>query len=195
MKAIRAFIAVDLAPEILDHIDNISMQLKSRLSDIPIRWVPSDNIHLTLKFLGDVSTSNLDMLNKIIITEAEKQSPFELSVGELGAFPSIPRPRVIWIGIEAPSELSILQKGIENETARMGYARERRPFSAHLTIGRVSRNANANQVRQIGDVLANCKVGFIGATRVDAVYLYRSDLRPAGAVYTKLYTAPFQNSE
>ena len=189
MNAIRAFIAIDLSPEIQERLDDVISQLKERLPDISVRWVSARKVHLTLKFLGDISTSNLEMLYEIIRREAVEQSSFELSVGNLGAFPSVKRPRVIWVGIEAPSELYTLQKGIENESAHLGYARERRSFSPHLTIGRVSRNASSSEVRSLSNVLSNCKVGFLGATRVSAVHLYRSDLRPDGAVYTQLFCA------
>ena len=189
MKAIRAFIAIDLSAEIQGRIDELTSQLQARLDNVPVRWVPAMNVHLTLKFLGDVSVANIEVLNGILQTETEKCSRFEISVGELGAYPSIHRPRVIWVGVEAPGDLYSLQRGIVNETARLGYVRERRKFSPHLTIGRVSRNAHADQVRQIGEVLEKCKAGFLGATRVDAIHLYRSDLRPTGAVYTNLFSA------
>lgn len=189
MKAIRAFIAIDLSPEIQERIDSLTNQLQARLEEVPVRWVPAMNVHLTLKFLGDVSVANIEVLNGILQTESEKCSRFEISVGELGAYPSIHRPRVIWVGVEAPGDLYSLQQGIVNETTRLGYMRERRKFSPHLTIGRVSRNAHSDEVRQIGEVLEKCKAGFLGAARVDAIHLYRSDLRPAGAVYTNLFTA------
>jgi len=189
MSAIRAFIAIDFPSEIHQRLDHLTGELRSRLPDVSIRWVPGMNIHLTLKFLGDVSTTNLEMLYAIVRSEAEKHPVFEIGVGELGAFPTIKRPRVIWVGVEAPAELSALQGGIENETTRLGYAPERRPFSPHLTVGRVSRNVTSNQVHQISDVLSDCKVGFLGATRVESVNLYRSDLQPSGAKYTRLYSA------
>jgi len=96
---------------------------------------------------------------------------------------------VIWVNIQAPAELVSLQRGIDHETARLGYAREDRPFSAHLTLGRVSRNANVNDLRRISEVLSSFKVGFIGAANVQQVHLYRSDLQPTGAVYTLIYSA------
>jgi len=193
MAVIRAFIAIDLSTEIIQRLEEVAGQLKQRLAGVQIRWVPVENIHLTLKFLGDVSMTNLEVLKKILLAEASNHSPFEMSVGELGAFPSLRRPRVIWVGVSAPSELNALQHGIEAETARLGYQRENRGFSPHLTLGRVSRNAPSQEARQIGDVLDKFKVGFLGATRVREVYLYRSDLRPGGAVYTRLMTAALQS--
>jgi len=190
MTVIRAFIAIDLTPEIRSHLDKVAAQVKGRLDNVPVRWVPAGNIHLTLKFLGDVSLNNLEMLQRILAGEVGRHHRFEFSVGGIGAFPSSRRARVIWAGVEAPQELFAIQNGIETEMAHLGYAREEREFSAHLTLGRVSRNATPEDVRQIGDVLDKTKVGFLGAAMVQDVYLYKSDLHPDGSVYTRLFAAP-----
>ncbi len=189
MAVIRAFIAVELASEITSQLEQVSAGLKQQLQGVAVRWVPVRNIHLTLKFLGDVSTSNLDMLKKILQTEAGGHRPFTIEVSGLGAFPSLQRPRVIWVGVEAPPELSTIQRGIENEMARLGYAREDRPFSPHLTLGRVGRSATPQDVRLISQVLKSSNVGRLGTSPVAAVHLFSSDLRPEGAVYTCLFTA------
>lgn len=190
MSVIRAFIAINISREIEQRLKVISGDLQQSLRGVPIRWVPIENIHLTLKFLGDVSTANLDLLKKMLEREAADHPPFEFSVGELGAFPSIRRPRVIWVSVQAPQELLALQHGIDAETARLGYPREDRPFSPHLTLGRVSRGATHDDTRKISDVLSIYKVGYIGAAQVNAVHLYRSDLKPSGAFYTAIYSAP-----
>jgi 2'-5' RNA ligase len=190
LSVIRAFIAIDLSPEIYQRLEEVVVQLKQQLNRIPIRWVAVENIHLTLKFLGDVSLASLEMLKKNLETEIGSHSLFEISVGELGSFPSTRRPRVIWVGVEAPPDLEAIQRGIETETARLGYAREGRLFSPHLTLGRVSRNATPDEIRRISEVLIKYKVGFLGATRIQSVHLYRSDLRPGGAVYSRIFTLP-----
>jgi 2'-5' RNA ligase len=189
MSVIRAFIAIDLTPEIIQHLEQVSAQLRKRLEGVPVRWVPVDNIHLTLKFLGDVSLANVDMLKKILLTEVDGHHAFEISVGGLGAFPSPRRPRVVWVGVEAPAELTAVQNGIETAMARLGYAKEERPFSPHLTLGRVSRNAVVQDERLIGEAIEAIKLGFLGVARVNLVHLYKSDLHPNGAVYTRLFTA------
>jgi 2'-5' RNA ligase len=97
--------------------------------------------------------------------------------------------------MEVPQEIESLQHNIEIESARLGYSREHRPFSPHLTIGRVSRNATAQDVHEIAKVLDNYKVGFLGATRLKTVHLYRSDLKPEGAVYTTIYSVNLQSTE
>lgn len=189
MTVIRAFIAIDLTPEIRQRIDQIAGEFQKRLAGVPVRWVPADNIHLTLKFLGDVSLTNLEMLQKILQTEAANHHPFEFSAGGVGAFPGVKHPRVIWIGVEAPGDLGNLQHGIETAMARLGYAREERPFSAHLTLGRVSRNINSRDLQAIGNVIETSKVGFLGVAHTDLVHLFRSDLKPGGAVYTRIFSA------
>jgi 2'-5' RNA ligase len=191
MPIIRAFIAVNISPEIQRRLGSITKDLQRELKGIGVRWVPVENIHITLKFLGDVSTSNLEVLKDLLQVEASGISPFEITAAELGAFPSNRKARVIWVGIQAPAELAALQQRIENQTARLGYAREDRPFSPHLTLGRVSRNVDTGGLQRIGDVISNYKTGFIGKAGISAVYLYRSDLQPSGAVYTSLFSARF----
>lgn len=194
MSVIRAFIAIELSLEILQHLDQVSTQLRGQLVKMPVRWVPVDNIHLTLKFLGDVSVANLEMLTKILMGIVSTHHSFEISAGGLGAFPKTHQPRVIWIGLEVPPELIAIQHTLELETGRLGYTREDRPFSPHLTLGRVSRNASVTEIQAIARVLETTKVGFLGATRVKNICLYRSDLNPSGAVYTRIFTAPLADS-
>ena len=195
MSVIRAFVAIDLSEEIYQRLNEVAGNLQERLAGVPVRWVPVRNIHVTLKFLGDVSIKNLEVLKKLLETEARSHASFEISVGDLGAFPSERRPRVLWVGVEAPLELAALQRGIESETARLGYAPEDRPFSPHLTLGRIGRNASSQDLQRVGEILKTTRIGFLGATRIQAVHLYRSDLQPGGAVYTQLYTAELDTPE
>jgi 2'-5' RNA ligase len=194
MTVIRAFIAIDLPPDVQDCLELVSGQLKEQLGEKSVRWVPVPNIHLTLKFLGDVSLQNIDVLKEILTAEALGQKPMEISIGRLGAFPKIRRPRVVWVGVEGPPELTSLQRGIEARTTKVGYPKDKREFFPHLTLGRVSRNASPEDVRKIGDVLSVSKIGFLGVARVQAVHLYKSDLLPTGAVYTKMFSASMETS-
>ena len=189
MPVIRAFIAIDLSQEIQKRLEEVLVNYRSKLPNVPIRWVPATNIHLTLKFLGDVSIANLELLTEMIEKEISSHRQFDISVGGSGAFPNIRQPHVVWVGVEAPPELSAIQNGIEVTTSRLGYSREERAFSPHLTLGRVSRNATSLDVKKISNVLETNKIGFLGATCVEKVYLYRSDLQPAGAVYTQIYSS------
>jgi 2'-5' RNA ligase len=189
MSVIRAFIAIDLSEEIQLHLEEVQKNYRAQLKHIPIRWVVPENIHLTLKFLGDVSISNLNLLTDMIQAEISSHHQFDISVGGSGAFPNNRQPRVIWIGVEAPTELAAIQNGIETTTARLGYTREERPFSPHLTLGRVSRNISSQEMKIISKTLDTTRVGFLGITCVDKVHLYRSDLQPTGAVYTQIFSS------
>ncbi len=190
MGVIRSFIAVDLSNEVLGRLESVYHQLKQRLPGAPVRWTPVMNIHLTLKFLGDVSEANLRVLYEILKRESAKQAPFEIRVSGIGAFPSLSRPHVIWVGVQASPDLASLQHAIDIETARLGYASDERSFSPHLTLGRVGRSATAEEASQIGKSLSAIQVRDLGISPVQAVHFYRSDLNPQGSVYTRLYSAP-----
>lgn len=194
MSVIRAFVAIELTPEIQQRLDEVTSTYKRQLDGVPVRWVPSRNIHLTLKFLGDVSVGHLQVLTDMLRKEVAGHKPFEVSVGGAGAFPNNRRPRVIWVGVEAPSELGLIQSGVEAAMARLGYPREERPFSPHLTIGRVSRNANYEDTHLISKALESSRVGFLGATCVQEVCLFRSELQPSGAMYTRICAVPLNLS-
>jgi 2'-5' RNA ligase len=194
MSVIRSFIAVDLPKSLVDSLHRSSDHLRALLNGLPVRWVPVQNIHLTLKFLGDVSERNLRMIQTIIQAEAAAHQVFEISVGGFGVFPNLANPRVIWVGVEAPDELIKLQRRIDAETARLGYAPDQRAFSPHLTFGRVSRNASPKEVRGVSELLRSHSIGFLGAARIEDVTLFRSDLGPDGAVYSKIYSAKLQNA-
>ncbi len=190
MDAIRAFIAIELPETVRQKLDAIEKDIQSRAGETArraVRWVPASNMHLTLKFLGEVSTANLQTLARMMQNEASKHSHFEMTIGELGAFPNVRRPRVIWIGTEAPAELSALQKSIEAETQKLGYPVEERPFSPHLTLGRISQNAHPDEVTQVARALTEMKIGELGRVQVERIHLFRSDLHPSGAIYTSLY--------
>lgn len=197
MNAIRAFIAVELPAEMRRDLDAIIRRLQEKMSSSggerarkAVRWVPSDNIHLTLKFLGEVSNSNVEVLARMLRSEAAHHKPFQVKVEGLGAFPNKRRPRVIWIGSEAPPTLMALQNAIEAETRALGYPTEDRPFSPHLTLGRISQNATPQEVSIVSQVISQEDPGFIGTVQVNGVHLFRSDLKPTGAEYTSLYSFP-----
>lgn len=194
MAVYRSFIALELSNEIHQQLERVIAELKAMAPQHAVRWVSATNIHLTLKFLGDVSTSNLEVLKKMIMVESSLYAPFDISVGGLGAFPSIHRPHVIWVGVSAPETLTALQHSIEHSAARLGYPPENRAFSPHLTLGRMTRNAPAADIGQIGQVLRGYNIGFLGAVRIQAVHLFRSVLSPQGAHYTRLSSAELTQS-
>ena len=192
MSTIRAFIALDFSEAVLRNLEKVSHALQQRLSKTPVRWVAVKHIHLTLKFLGELNTQHVNDVETILVRAAQSQSAFEMQLAELGAFPSLSRPRVIWVGVQAPIGLARLQEEIDLQTARLGYASEDRPFTPHLTLGRVGRDVSPQEHKLIGEALRLTPAANLGVSPVKAVHLYRSDLRPDGPIYTRLVSAELQ---
>jgi len=194
MSLLRAFIALEIPPRVQENVYRATANLRRGTGSF-IRWVPAENMHLTLKFLGDISPANVEFLTQMIRTEADAYHCFEIHLTGVGSFPNPKRPRVIYIRIQAPAELEALQHAVESGTRRLGYESEDRSFSPHLTIGRVKnvlRISTADQ-QKIRHALEETKIDSLGTARVDSIHLYKSDLKSTGSVYTKLFSAPLKN--
>lgn len=191
MGLLRAFVALEIPPDLQQAVSDAVAPLQTAIGPL-VRWVPKQNIHLTLKFLGDISPANVEMLSQMLRAEAELFPCFDLHLRGLGSFPNPKRPRVIYIGVEAPAALDSLQRGIEAAARRLGYESEERGFSAHLTVGRVKQHISTSEQQIIRRALEETRIDALGTTRVDSVHLYKSDLKPAGSVYTRLYSAPLK---
>jgi len=188
MSLLRAFVAIEIPNEIKKEIAGQTAGLQRAIAQ-SVRWVAPENLHLTLKFLGDISSTNLGVLTQALETEASQQAPFQITVGSLGAFPNMHRPRVIWIGLEAPPGLGKLQHSIDAATNRLGYSSDDKPFSGHLTIGRVRQQSSSAEMAGLRSALEKTKVGLMGTFSAKSVHLFRSDLQPDGPIYTCLFTA------
>jgi 2'-5' RNA ligase len=191
---LRSFIAVEIPAEIQNALARSTAPLQKDLPKPLIRWVAPQNVHLTLKFLGDVSPVNLERLAEALKVEALNHEAFTISVGGLGAFPTPRQARVIWVGLQAPVALMALLRGVEAVAARLGYASEVRPFSPHLTIGRVGQSVSGKDLQRIRTALQGSTVGALGTLRVDALHIFKSDLQPGGPVYAHLYTLPLKST-
>jgi 2'-5' RNA ligase len=188
----RVFIAISLPDKIHDNLSVINAKLKRDLPEGIIRWVNVTNIHLTLKFLGEIPKADADRLKTNLESLVGCHLPFELSVEGIGVFPNLRRPRVVWIGVRDSSELIRLQDTVERVTQDMGYAAEERKFSAHLTLGRVSQYINPQQLLQFSKVISNSSVGGMGSFIVKSIDIYRSDLNSGGPIYTRLHSIPLK---
>lgn len=177
--AIRTFICIDIPEPIKGRIEELQNSL--RITGAQVSWVKTINIHLTLKFLGDVRLSRVESLIRAAERAAASVSPFEIEAGCAGCFPSPRNPRVLWVGLtNLPEELKRLQTGLESELARDGFPREQKNFSPHLTIGRIRSPQNASRVAE--DLIAR---GFAAESfQAREIIVMRSDLMPSGAVYT-----------
>lgn len=189
MTQIRAFIALDLPQLIQESIEKESTRLQKILGQEAIRWSAIQNMHLTLKFLGNIPSNHIDFLKRMLTQLADAHSPFDLQIGGLGSFSHGKSTRVLWLGIHAVAELTSLQRDVEAGTSKLGYEKEARAFSPHLTLGRVKQNIHLSEMQKIRNALQTFQLGKIPSARVDSVHLYQSELHPEGSIYTKLFSA------
>jgi 2'-5' RNA ligase len=190
MPLVRAFIAIELPPEIQDPIARLQARVRQDLPPGLVRWVRPEGIHLTLKFLGDVDQDDLPLVKERMREACVPHAPFTLTVGGLGCFPNLRRPRVVWVGLDdSYAALSALQRGLERAIAPLGFPTERRRFHPHLTLGRVKNGRSRAELEVLGAYVTRAKVD-IGQMSVEAVRLMRSELLPGGAVYSELACCP-----
>ena len=187
----RTFIAIDLPKEIKDSLAILKEQLMASGADV--KWVEPQNIHLTLKFLGEVDEKKLEKIITILEEVAKNKNSFSLSISSLGAFPKLDYPRVIWLGIdEGDKESKEIAKELEEKIAKIGIPKEDKPFSSHITIGRTKSTLNREKLVQNLKTLA----GGFGkrnlACRVTKIILFKSTLTPKGPIYEALKEASFK---
>lgn len=187
----RLFIAVELNPEVRQAIGRIQAELKRQLPPKAVRWTNPDGIHLTLKFLGDTSTDKTPAIVQGLAAAAAGFDPFLVQVAGFGCFPNLRQPRVLWVGVpQVPKPLAGVQRAVDLHMARLDYARDNRAFSPHLTLGRVNDRISAADGQALSAVLSRTQIGELGSVPVQEVVLFKSDLRPEGAIYTALARLP-----
>jgi 2'-5' RNA ligase len=192
MQKVRIFIAVSLPEEIHDNLSTISGQLKKRLGEGVVRWVRPANIHLTLRFLGEITAGDLVQLKAGLEEPVAQYATFPLTVHKIGVFPNLHRPRVIWVGLKDSKALVALHNTVETGMRKLGYDSEEQPFSAHLTLGRINQTASMQQTMHCGEVISGCIVGELGSFIVKSVDIYRSELNAGGSIYTRLHILSLQ---
>ena len=181
----RAFIAIELPEEIIAFIRKIQEGLRSY--GFKARWVRPENIHLTLKFLGDINNEDIKKAGDAIISAASENASMSLGAKGIGFFPGVKRSRVIWTGIAGQTrELAELQKTLDGKLDTIGFPKEKRPFKGHLTIARIKRKIDA---RRLVDAMKEFGRFESKTFMADEVILFKSELKPSGAVYTKLMSA------
>ena len=182
----RTFIAVELDDAIRSRLAEAQQQLRP-VAGASVKWVKPELIHLTLKFLGEIDEGQVADVAEAMALAAAGAGAFELSVAGLGAFPPRGAPRVVWAGVEPHPALTALVERLEEGLEILGFARERRPYSPHLTLGRVKDPRGASALR--GRLEAGAAMSF-GARRVDDLVLMQSVLTTAGPTYTPLRRQP-----
>jgi RNA 2',3'-cyclic 3'-phosphodiesterase len=190
-EKLRCFIAVAVDAEIVRKLRAFQDTLAQTLPLDSIRWTPPEQLHLTLKFLGNVVSPRIAELETAFRSAAEGTRPFTLAAQDFGAFSSLRHPRVLWVGLSGETEpLCGLQKRLDEATSPWAEKNENRPFHPHLTLGRVRENAMPH-TRRIGERLQAVSNPDFGSWLVTDVRLMRSRLSPKGSTYTTLVAVPF----
>jgi 2'-5' RNA ligase len=188
---VRVFAALELPPELSRRLTEVISGLSKALPRGSVRWVRPEGIHLTLKFFGEVAPSKLADLQAGLAQAAGNAAPIALTLEGLGVFPNPLRPRVIWVGVAGGVEaLGALYQAVEEATASLGFKPEARGFSPHLTLGRVNGALRPAERQALGEALRAGSVDRLGDFTADSLSLMGSELKPGGAVYTRLYSAP-----
>jgi 2'-5' RNA ligase len=187
----RLFAAVELPPDLQAHLAEVQAGFAARLPQRSVRWVKPDTIHLTLKFYGDVRRERLPDfeagLERAVHAAGAGAAAAPLTLRGLGVFPNPARPQVIWVGLEGDlSGMHRLQQAIEAEAETLGYPPDDRPFTPHLTLGRVRAGLHWADQQLLLDDLRRAQLDALGELRPSALSLMSSERKPAGAVYTTL---------
>lgn len=184
---IRVFLAIEPPEKIQRELFNFEERLKRTLT-YPITWVRRENIHLTLKFFGNVNKDTLKSLISVIQSVCAVSSTFTISVEGLGAFPDLKRARVIWVGTGGDvNTLKKLQSKLEYEFQHLGFKNEERDFRGHFTLGRLKNPGPITELMDMARTIENVR---FGEFKVEKITLFQSNLTPSGAVYTRLHTFP-----
>lgn len=190
-ETLRTFIAIELDAALQAALGRVQSRYKRQIDPRDVKWVAPENMHLTLKFLGDTPASRLSEIEAALQAACAAHAPFEISIEGRGCFPNFQRPRVIWVAVRDRGQaLARLQADIERTVAPLGWPTEERGFSPHLTLGRVARGASRDAEATIGRAVEKSVVEQIGVQRVAGVSLMRSDLQPSGPIYTRLLHTP-----
>ncbi|MCM8781893.1 MAG: RNA 2',3'-cyclic phosphodiesterase [Candidatus Omnitrophica bacterium] len=181
----RTFIAIDLNDEAKAALIRLQSQLKA--ADADIKWVEAENIHLTLKFLGEIANQQVDLVKEVLNNTAVQFKPYEITLAGIGAFPKLDYPKVVWVGIrKGNDDTKGIANKIDDELMKLGFEKEDRKFSAHLTLGRLRGPKNIDKLKSLLKTLNFAPQSKI---LVNYINLYRSTLTPQGPIYTSLYKA------
>jgi len=186
---VRAFVALELDNRIQIRLGEIQEKLKK--SGVNIRWVKPENIHLTMKFLGQITSGQIEQIKRALEETAETKKPFFIGLGKLGTFPKPEHPKVIWAGIkEGCKETIQFDKELEARLQTLGFTPEAREFRPHLTLGRIRLpHQDKKSLRRLKEIILflNSQTAKPLKTLAAQVTLFQSTLTPEGSAYTPLH--------
>jgi 2'-5' RNA ligase len=188
VEQVRSFVAVELPEDAQDRLAIIQQQLRHG-AEQGVKWVDPRGVHLTLKFLGNVPAAKLPEIEQALRVSVPAYLPLRLGLGEVGAFPSVRSPRVIWVGLRGEIDrLAALQDAVERALEPLGFPREGRAFAPHLTLGRAREGISLEERRRVSESIGNVsRVGDL-SFEVVSIVVMRSQLTRKGAIYSPITT-------
>jgi len=184
MSTFRGFIAVEIpSNKKIQDLENAITQTQAN-----VKLVELHNIHITLKFLGDVPDHQTDSIEKIMVSSVQNMKTFQLTLGNTGVFPNTNYMKILWIGIQDNNTLSAIASALEKGLEPLGFPKEKRTFSPHLTLGRVRTAEHKDKLIAVLERYAHEQ---FGEYTINAIQLKKSDLTPKGPIYTTIKTVKF----
>src|SRR4030042_1169375 len=185
-QTIRSFIAIELPEAVKTGLQQLQTELTLPRYSF-VKCVSPEGIHLTLKFLGNISAQKVTEITSVMEQARQGVNPFQLHLTEVGAFPNMRRPRVVWVGIKGDMDKLISwQQRLDDGLVPLGFAKEARPFTPHLTLARIRENCSPGDRLTFGETLARSHVEVDYKFTVTSLNLMKSQLFPTGAVYSRL---------
>lgn len=192
-EQIRSFIAIELPQNVKNGLAKLLSELGETRHPF-VKWVNPESIHLTLKFLGNIPFKQVAEINRLMEEAVQGTLPFHLEVSELGAFPNLKRPRVLWVSIKGEIDtLLSLQQSIDSALAPLGFAEEKRPFTPHLTLARLRERTSPAERKIFAELVMSTNFESSYPLEVKTISLMRSQLLPEGAIYTRLFALKLQD--
>ncbi|MCI4624741.1 MAG: RNA 2',3'-cyclic phosphodiesterase [Candidatus Magnetoovum sp. WYHC-5] len=182
---IRSFISINLPIALKTTIDNTITELKAFGRDV--KWIKGEALHITMKFLGNINVERLALFEEVLTETSTMHSPFDLKFSGLGFFPNQRYPKIVWIAVNTSPALNKLQAEIDDKFEKLGFSKEKRKFSPHLTIGRIKDDANT---RTLTEKVLSMGNTYFGTFTVNSFFLMKSDLQKDGAKYTVIKEFP-----
>ena len=189
MDTIRAFIAIELPAKVKAELSRIQSSLKQSAA-CPAKWVAPESIHLTLCFLGEISSDQVEAVKSVMAQTSQEFRGFKLELAQPGVFPNPGQTQTAWVGLQGQLDiLSALHNRLEDKLRTTGYKPESRPFKPHLTIARVRDEAAPAARCDLADAVGRLELAGHLAVDVSEMSLMKSQLSRSGAIYTCLYSA------
>ena len=193
-QTIRSFIAIPLPQATQQTIADWLSALQKRQKN-GVRWVDAAKMHLTMKFLGDITPEQVPIVQQEMQAVTAEYPVFSFDLKGLDGFPGVYKPRVVWVGVIAPPVLQQLHHDLVTRLADIGFPAEERKFSPHLTMGRISRHASEKDIAGVSNLLRQPPKIALSGIPVDSLHFYHSDLRPGGSVYHLLGQAHLKEND